>query len=139
MSKQASLEATPTVSVLVIVDAMGALSTQNLGANVYMVDTNKYLGSGAEGQAELVTTLPAGARVYWSIVPVDPFTNVTIFNFTGQAITQGQIAPVSTPDGSWTSLFQPQQAASGTQFQYSMGVQFNAGPVLVFDPFLQVK
>ncbi|NQV26837.1 MAG: hypothetical protein HQ518_21005, partial [Rhodopirellula sp.] len=49
-----------TVNVLVAVDVEGALSSGSLGANTYMVDTNKYMGSGAEGTDELKTSLNIG-------------------------------------------------------------------------------
>jgi hypothetical protein len=133
-----SPEGIKTISVLIVVDVVGAL-TSGLGTNVYMVDTNKHLGSGAEGQAELVTVLPAGSRVVWSIAPVDPNTDIDINGFTGQAVTQGVITPQTNADGSWTSLFQPQAAPSGSQFQYSISVIIDGTTVLNFDPFLTVK
>lgn len=129
---------TKTVYVLVVVDVDGAL-TKGLQQNVYLVDTNKHLGSGNEGQAELVTQVPAGSRIVWSLAPVNPGSDIDIGGFTGQAITSNVIAPVAAPDGSFTTLFQPQNAPSGTQFQYSMNILVNGDTPLSFDPFLVVK
>ena len=43
------------VEILMVVDAAAALASRDLQSNIYLVDTNKYVGSGNEGQAELKT------------------------------------------------------------------------------------
>lgn len=41
------------VEILMVVDAAAALASRDLQSNIYLIDTNKYMGSGNEGQAEL--------------------------------------------------------------------------------------
>ncbi|WP_035236751.1 alpha-pore-forming tripartite toxin MakABE regulator [Desulfobacter vibrioformis] len=130
-----------TVNVLCAVDVEGALTSNNLGANVYMVDTNKYAGSGAEGTAELKTTLNIDDIIVWTVAPIDPGTNVEIQSFSGTAVSDGYINPVQDPlsPQSFESRFEaPGGTASGSSFQYTMSLSFE-GKVMTFDPFLTVK
>lgn len=130
-----------TVNVLVAVDVEGALSSGNLGANVYMVDTNKYAGSGAEGTDELQTKLNIGDTIVWSVAPIDPGTNADISGFAGTAVSDKYINPVQDPLSAqaYESKFQPPGGtASGTSFQYTLSLSFE-GKVMTFDPFLIVK
>ena len=127
-----------TVSILMVVDVEGALSSGNLGNNIYLIDTNKYVGSGSEGQAELNTRLSPGDIVQWSVAPVQPDGQVTIAGFSGQAVQQNIIKPQVNPTtGAWASKFNT-SAKSGTQYQYTSTLQFE-GRQLTFDPFLTVK
>lgn len=130
-----------TVNVLTAVDVEGALTSNNLGANVYMVDTNKYAGSGAEGTSELQTKLNIGDTIVWTVAPIDPGTNVTISSFSGAAVTNKQISPVQDPlsPKSFESLFEPAGGTpSNTSYQYTMTLSFE-GKEMTFDPFLIVE
>jgi hypothetical protein len=130
-----------TVNVLIAVDVEGALTSNNLGENVFMVDTNKYAGSGAEGTSELQTKLNIGDIIVWSVAPIDPGTNVEISSFSGTAVTDTYIHPVQSPLSaqSFESLFQPPGGtAAGKSFQYTASLSFE-GKVMTFDPFLIVK
>lgn len=128
------------VNVLVAVDVEGALSSGDLGANCYMVDTNKYAGSGAEGTDELKTKLNIGDVIVWKVTPIAPSTNVAISSFSGQAVTDKYISPVQNPlsPQSFEAKFEPPGgAAAGTSYQYTLSLSFE-GKVLSFDPFLIV-
>ncbi|NQV26838.1 MAG: hypothetical protein HQ518_21010 [Rhodopirellula sp.] len=130
-----------SVNVLVAVDVEGALTSGNLEANTYMVDTNKYAGSGFEGTAELMTTLGTGDVIIWSVAPIDPGTNIKITGFSGQAVTDNYINPVPDPlsAGVWESRFQPPGGAgSGATYQYTLSFSLE-GKAMTFDPFLVVK
>lgn len=127
-----------TVNVLIVVDVLAAATSGNLGANVYLVDTNKHIGSGAEGQAELVTVLSSGNNIEWSVAPIDPGTDVVIAGFEGQAINGNNIKPVKNNDGSWGSTFSA-TGGSGTQYQYSVSLSFDGATPQSFDPFLKIK
>lgn len=130
-----------TVNVLCAVDVEGALSSNNLGANVYMVDTNKYAGSGAEGTNELKTELNIGDTIVWTVAPIDPGTSVEIQGFSGAAVSERYINPVQNPlsPKSFESRFEPPGGtASGASFQYTMSLSLE-GDVMTFDPFLAVK
>ncbi len=129
-----------TVNVLIIVDVEGA-QTSGLQQNVYLVDTNKYMGSYNQGQVELVTVLEQGDTIIWSVAPIDPGTNVAIQNpggFTGPAIGVN-VTPVAYPNGSWGSTFAAAPYVSGNQFQYSVVLTFDGGDPQTFDPFLECK
>src|ERR1051325_5658582 len=71
-----------TVNVLIAVDTSAAQSSKNLSGNVYMVDTNHFMGSTAEGQPELVTVLHNGDTVVWNVQPINPGNDVEISGFT---------------------------------------------------------
>lgn len=130
-----------TVNVLLAVDVTGALVSGDLGANTYMVDSTKYAGSGFEGTTELMTSIGIGDTIVWSVVPIDPGTNVIITGFAGQAITEKIINPVKMPFSkqAFESKFQPPGGSgSGTTFQYTLKLSFE-GKEMTFDPFLVVK
>lgn len=127
------------VSVLMVVDVEGALSSGDLQNNIYLVDTHKYVGSGGEGQANLVTMLNAGDIVEWSVAPVQPDGEVTIASFSGQAVDQNIITPRQDPTtGAWSSRFNT-SAGSGSQFSYAPTLQFEGNKTLTYDPYLKVK
>lgn len=124
------------ISVLIVVDALAALASNNLQQNVYLVDTNKFFGSGAEGQAELVTGCKDGDVISWSVAPVDPNSNVSINSFTGQMVSQKICQPTSSTLGSWMGRVETQQAPA-QRYQYSAVIAID-GTLLAFDPFLNV-
>lgn len=127
-----------TVDVLMMVDVEGALASGNLSENIYLVDTNGYLGSYNEGQDELSTKLHNGDTVVWSVAPIDPGTNATIASFSGTAVSDKYINPVPDPlsAGVWESKFQPPGGSTGQSFQYNATLKFDDNKELTFDPFL---
>ena len=129
-----------TVNVLMMVDVEAALTSNNLSANIYLVDTNKYLGSGSEGQDELVTKLNTGDTIIWTVAPIDPSTNAAIESFSGGAVSDQYITPVQDPlsAGVWESLFQPPGGSVGDSYQYNATLRFNDTKNLTFDPYLVV-
>lgn len=129
-----------TVYVLIVVDVEGALTSNDLAQNVYMMDNQKYLGSGFEGTSELMTSLASGDAIVWTVRSVDPGNPVTLSALNGQAIKEKIVTPVRDPlsQQSLTSLFQPPGgAASGTTYQYDITLLFE-GKSMTFDPFLVV-
>lgn len=128
------------INVLIVVDIEGALASGNLGENVYLVDTNKYFGSGSEGQEELVTTCQDGQVIIWSVSPVNPGNDVHISGFTGQMVNEKVCVPEKTkmPDGSevWSARVETQGAVA--KYQYSCNLTFD-GKTMTFDPYLNVK
>lgn len=95
-----------TVDVLMMVDVEGALASGNLSENIYLVDTNGYLGSYNEGQDELSTKLHNGDTVVWSVAPIDPGTNATIASFSGTAVSD-----------------QIHQSGTGSTFRRRLGIE----------------
>ena len=127
------------VSVLIVADTLNAVASGDLQSNVYLVDSNKYMGSGAEGQAELVTACNDGQIVNWRITPVSPDTDIKITGFTGQMIGANICNPVKQGiegDTYWSGRVETQ--GSTAQYQYSVNVSID-GRQMTFDPFLNVK
>lgn len=127
-----------TVNILMMVDAEAALASGDLQSNIYLVDTNKYLGSGSEGEAELVTKLHIGDTVVCSVASIDPGSEIAIDSFGGVAVSDGYITPVPNPLSTavWQSKFAPPGGSEGTSFQYNATLKFNGTRTLTFDPFL---
>ena len=131
----ARLERLAQVDVLIVVDVEGALAG-TLQDNVYLIDTNKYVGSGNEGQAELRTKCSEGQTIVWHVTPVSPASNVTITQFTGQMIDDKICVPkqYDSPDGPYWSGLVESQGTTGQQ-QYSVVLTMD-GKAMTFDPFL---
>ena len=128
------------INVLIIVDVEGALASGDLGANVYLVDTNKFFGSGSEGQQELVTSCLDGQIIIWSVAPVNPGDDAEITGFTGQMVNSKICTPkqstLVTGQAVWSGRVESQGVAA--QYQYSCVLSFD-GKNMTFDPFLNVK
>lgn len=126
-----------TIDVLIVVDVQGALAG-SLQDNVYLIDTNKHVGSGSEGQAELKTVCKDGQVINWSVTPVSPSSDVNITKFTGQMIADEVCVP--TPVTAlgvtyWTGRVEA-RGSTGTQ-QYSVELTMD-GKTMSFDPFLSI-
>lgn len=127
-----------TIDVLIIVDVIGALAG-SLSDNVYLVDTNKYAGSGSEGQEELRTACQDGQVIRWRITPISNSNDVEIVGFTGQIINENVCNPIKVPgvDGDhWEGRVETR--GSTGDYQYSVNVTAD-GRQMTFDPFLVVK
>jgi hypothetical protein len=128
-----------TICVLIVVDVEAALATNDLTDNVYLIDTNKYVGSGAEGQAELRTACRDGQLIVWSVAPVAPSSDVEIAGFTGQMVNDRICVPqpVSTPDSTyWEGRVEARGVASTQQYSVNLSMD---GRVMTFDPFLVIS
>jgi len=127
-----------TVDVLIVVDVEGALAG-TLQDNVYLIDTNKHVGSGNEGQAELMTACHDGQLITWNVTPVSPSSDVEITGFTGQMIDDKVCVPrqYSNPDGSYWEGRVEAQGTTGQQ-QYSVLLTMD-GRQMTFDPFLEIS
>lgn len=127
------------IDVVIIVDTEGATASGDLQSNVYLVDTNKYFGSGAEGQAELRTACQDGQFVKWRVEAVSPSSDVGIVGFSGQIIDQKVCQPQKQGmegDIFWEGRVET-QGETGT-YQYSTVLSID-GRQMTFDPFLVVK
>lgn len=127
------------IDILIVVDTLGASTSENLQNNVYLIDTNKYIGSLGEGQGELHSVCHDGQIVKWHVTPIDSSADVEITQFTGQIITSNVCNPVKQGvegDIYWEGRVET-QGATGT-FQYSCILTID-GKAMAFDPFLEVK
>lgn len=128
-----------SLDVLIVVDALGATSSGSLSNNVYLIDTNKYLGSWAEGQCELHSVCSNGEYIKWRVVPVSPDNDVEIVRFTGTMVSTKVCIPQKEGMGTdifWEGEVQT-QGATGS-YQYSVVLSID-GHEMTFDPFLEVK
>lgn len=126
-----------TIDVLIIVDVEGALAG-SLSDNVYLIDTNKYLGSGAEGQVELRTVCANGQTINWRVVSVSPSNDVEITAFIGQMVNDNICVPVKqglATDIYWAATVEA-QATTGNQ-QYSVELTMD-GRKMTFDPYIVI-
>ncbi len=134
-----------TVDVLIVVDTEGAITSGNLGANVYLMDNQGYLGVGREGITELVTPVANADVVNFSVAPVQAGGVVAIDsffsnpgNYDHKAAIPKYLDPEKNPvTGEWSSEFKSTDA-SGTKYQYSVRLIFQ-GHVMAFDPYLKLK
>jgi hypothetical protein len=128
------------INVLIVVDVESALASGDLGANVYLIDTNKYFGSGQEGQQELITSCLDGQVIVWSVASINPGDDAQITGFTGQMISQEICVPkqstLVTGETVWAGRVQSRGASA--QYQYSCTLSFD-GKQMTFDPFINVK
>ena len=126
------------IDVLIVVDAEGALSSGDLEGNVYLVDTNKYLGSWQEGQSQLHTVCQDGQLLTWSAASVDPGNDVSIAGFSGQMVSSNICVPQANPiagNGAWNGQIKTQ----GIFASYSYTVTITMGSKqLAFDAFVKV-
>lgn len=128
------------VNVLIVVDVEGALASGDLGANVYLIDTNKHFGSGSEGQQELITSCKDSQILVWSVSSVNPGDDAEIAGFKGQVIDQKICVPkqttIVTGETVWAGRVESQGASS--TYQYSCTLSFD-GKAMDFDPYLKVS
>lgn len=136
----ADLSAMPQVNILIVVDVENAMASDDLGSNVYLIDTRKHFGSGNEGQQELYTACMDGQILIWSIASVNPGADAEISGFTGMMVDQNVCCPkMSTLPGGdtvWSARVESQGKTG--DFQYSCTLTFD-GKQMTFDPFLRVS
>ncbi|OFX22891.1 MAG: hypothetical protein A2041_13080 [Bacteroidetes bacterium GWA2_31_9b] len=128
------------VDVLIIVDTLGAVSSGNLSGNVYLIDTNKYLGSWNEGQCELHSKCYDGQILKWRVVSVTPENDVNLVQFTGGMIDNKVCLPLKQGiegDVFWEGRVEAQAMGGTGTFQYSCVLSID-GKSMTFDPFLEV-
>lgn len=126
------------IDILIAVDVIGALAAGTLQGYVYVVDSNKYLGSWQEGQSPLNTVCQDGQLLTWSVVSVDPGNQVAISAFSGQMVDQKSCTPAPDPfagDGVWNGRVQTQGAYAS--LPYTVALSMN-GSTLTFASYLKV-
>ncbi|WP_448563972.1 alpha-pore-forming tripartite toxin MakABE regulator [Thalassotalea ganghwensis] len=127
------------VEVLMVVDASAALASRDLQSNIYLVDTNKYMGSGNEGQAELKTACKDGQLICWRVVPISQDNEVSIVEFNGQMINDKVCVPQRqgmSGDYYWEARVEAQGQASTQQYNATLAID---GAQLTFDPYLVIS
>jgi hypothetical protein len=124
--------------VLVVVDALGAQSSGNLMDNVYLVDTNRYLGSWQEGSDSLHTLCQDGQLIRWYAAGVSPVSQVAITGFSGPMTDNGICVPVQSGPAQgayWTGRVESRGSFASYPYVLNLAV---AGQAMSFSPFLKV-
>ncbi|MBM7868472.1 hypothetical protein GTO89_16345 [Heliobacterium gestii] len=129
-----------SIDVLVIVDTQGALTSNDLHNNVYLVDTNKFFGSYQQGQPELVTNCYDTQTINWRVMSINPGNDVQINRFTGEMVNMQVCVPKklgTVQDTFWQGIVQSRGALR--RYQYSIELIFNGTKTLNFDPYINVR
>lgn len=126
------------INVVVCVDVEGALSSGSLQENVYLVDTNKYIGSWQQGTSALHTVCQDGQVVSWWVAPVDPGSAADISGFSGPMIDAKTCVPRLNPladPAAWAGQVQA-RGAPGT-WPYTLALSLS-GKAMSFTATLKV-
>lgn len=126
------------INILIVIDTAGTLATNNLMNNVYLIDTNGFVGSWNEGSSTLVTVCQDGQILDWSISSVSPGNDVNITGFTGQMVTSKVCTPQSSGiDGAeiWTGRVQTRGGIGF--FAYTVQLTLN-GKMMQFNGQIKV-
>lgn len=127
------------IDILMVVDTEGALASGDLTSNIYLVDTNKYVGSGSEGQAELRTACKDGQILNWRVTAINPGNDVEIQSFSGQMVTGNFCKPVQQGiegEEYWEGRVEVQGVAQTIQYNATLTID---GKAMTFDPYLIVS
>ena len=127
-----------SISVLVVVDTEDALSSGVLEGNVYLVDSNKFIGSWQEGTDTLHTVAQDGQIVKWRATAVAPGSDVEITDFSGNMVGDGVCRPscISVLDEvTWEGRVETQGEVGS--WVYSITVNMS-GKALSFSSYLKV-
>ena len=127
-----------TIHIIIAVDTEGALSSGSLVANVYMVDTNQYLGSWQEGQSTLNTVCQDGQALKWWAVPINASGSVVISSFSGQVIDSKICTPkldILSGEGAWAGQVESQ--GSFGSFAYTVVLTLGSTN-MTFNAYLKV-
>jgi hypothetical protein len=71
-----------TITILSLIDVVGALSEDTMKANVYLFDDNKTNGSSDEGTGVLKTKVKAGDKLIWTLMSLEPESFAEICDIT---------------------------------------------------------
>ena len=124
------------IEILIVVDSAGALSSNNLISNVYMVDSNQWLGSWNEGSCQLHTVAEDGQFIVWNCVAISPDDEVCITGFSGDMVTQAVCKPQTTGESEWEGNIQTRGDAG--RFPYTISLSIN-GKNMNFSPYMEVQ
>lgn len=127
------------IEVLIVVDGAAALASGDLQSNVYLVDTNKYMGSGNEGQAELRTAIQDEQLIAWRVTPISQDNEVSIKGFVGQMIDQKICFPQKQgidSDIFWEGRVEARGKKGNVQYSAVLVID---GKKMDFDPYLVIS
>jgi hypothetical protein len=124
------------IEILIVVDSIGALSSNNLVSNVYMVDSNQWLGSWQEGTCQLHTVAEDGQLITWSSCAISPDDEVDIIDFSGDMVNQNACKPQAIEESKWEG--QIQTRGNSGRYSYIISLAVN-GKRMNFSPYMEVQ
>lgn len=128
------------IKVLIVVDADGALASNNLVDNVYIIDTNKFLGSWNEGQCDLHTVCQDQQNISWAVVGLSEDDDVSITGFSGAMVTEKVCIPQKvgmSSDISWEGRIETQ--GSRGRYAYTVSLSIDGSTPMSFSPYIDVE
>lgn len=132
----------PSIDVLLVIDAIGALVSGDLTNNTYMVDTNKYMGSSGQGTNKLHTKCFDTQRINWRVSSVSPNCDLKIIDFHGGMVNEKVCVPLKQgglDDEYWTARVQA-RLTPGQKATYSYYCKISIqGKIMEFDPYIEVE
>lgn len=61
-----------TITIISLVDVVGALASGTIGGNLYLLDNNRLGGSSGEGTEVLKTMVNEGDQLVWTVMSLEP-------------------------------------------------------------------
>lgn len=124
-----------SVFIQIWVDTNALQNGQTTG--VYLVDNNLNHGSSNEGTVSLLTNVPVGTSICWSLLNVDPTSNtvLNLANFGNASVFGASGTPQMVNATTWTGQVQAAGNASyninfSAQIPGSSGITTNVTPSL---------
>ncbi|MDD7805161.1 MAG: hypothetical protein PUP46_06305 [Endozoicomonas sp. (ex Botrylloides leachii)] len=124
------------IKILVVIDALDALSTSSIKNNVYIVDSNQWLGSWQEGSCQLHTVAEDGQFISWRATGISAASQVNIIAFSGDMVTQSICTPQQSGEGIWEGRVEVRGGSGRYPYKISVDVE---GRSFSFSPYLDVQ
>jgi hypothetical protein len=122
------------VSIIAVVDVIGALSDSTLGnGNLCLADDGSFDSTG-QGTTDLCTVVAPGQTVQWTALAVDVQTPIEIQSITFIGGGASACAPADRPEGSanpdvnvWAGVV-PAGLTPGVPYKYRLALKMHEGP-----------
>ncbi|MCG7622265.1 MULTISPECIES: hypothetical protein [unclassified Epibacterium] len=126
-----------TIFVQIWVDTDALVNGQTTG--VYLVDNNLNHGSANEGSVNLMTAVPVGTNICWSLLNVDPTSDtiLSIQNFGNAGVFGASGTPQQVNATTWTGTVQA-QGEDRYAINFSAQIPGKSGITTSVDPTLSV-
>lgn len=127
-----------SINIAIIVNSENALSSGSLQSNVYLVDTNKYLGSWGQGESKLHTVCQDGQSISWWATAVNAANAISISGFSGEMVSSKTCVPqldAISSDNAWFGNVQTHKSIGS--FSYTITLDLD-GKAMSFMATLKV-
>ncbi len=104
--------------------------------NIYMVDTNHWLGSWQEGTCQLHTLSEDGQLITWRATAVSPDNQVNITGFSGCMVEESICTPLLSGGDQWEGRVETRGLSGRYSYDITLAVD---GSVFRCSPYLDVQ